>query len=283
VISLAGKRSEVLSLGSYLVVIALLLCAVFLLHGCQQEAKEEVIVAPPRVAEEAPAQVEATPTVPEPEPEPLPPRGIIVIDPGHQGQGDYAQEPVGPGATATKARVATGTRGVVTGVSEHAINLEIGLKLRDALLEEGYEVYMVRETAEESISNAERAIRANELGADVFIRLHCDGAANPNVHGFMSLIPANSGWTALIYEESKRVSAYVHAAVLEATGAFDRGTIRSADMTGFNWAEVPSILLEMGVMTNPDEDRRLSDPEHQDKIVQGIVNGLNAFFEAEID
>ena len=48
-------------------------------------------------------------------------------------------------------------------------------------------------------------------------------------------------------------------------------------MTGFNWADVPVILPEIGFMTNPDEDRRLATPAYQDKIVQGLTRAILAF------
>ena len=206
---------------------------------------------------------------------------LIIIDPGHQAQAMNQHAPIGPGATQTRPMVAAGTRGVSTGVAEYIVVLDIGLKLRDALIEEGYEVYMVRETHDVQISNKDRALRGNELGGDIMVRLHCDGSPNPNVHGFMTLIPANGGWTEPIYAKSRQAGEHVHREVLAAIGAYDRGIIERGDLSGFNWSTIPSILLEMGVMTNAREDELLSDPDYQNKIVQGIVNGLNAYF-AEI-
>ena len=60
---------------------------------------------------------------------------LIAIDPGHQGHGNYEQEAIGPGASETKNKVAGGTSGVSTGVAEYELTLDIGLQLRDALLE----------------------------------------------------------------------------------------------------------------------------------------------------
>jgi N-acetylmuramoyl-L-alanine amidase len=65
--------------------------------------------------------------------------------------------------------------------------------------------------------------------------------------------------------------------LIAATGAVDRGINARSDMTGFNWADVPVILPEIGFMTNPDEDRRLATPAYQDKIVQGLTRAILAF------
>ena len=64
---------------------------------------------------------------------------LIAIDPGHQGQGNFGQEPIGPGASQTKNKVAAGTRGTTTGVPEYQLTLDVSLKLRDELEEKGYD------------------------------------------------------------------------------------------------------------------------------------------------
>ena len=108
---------------------------------------------------------------------------LIVIDPGHQSHGNYDTEPLGPGSAETKAKVASGTSGVRTGISEYVTDLEIALKLRDALEAEGCTVYMTREVNEIDISNLERAEMMNELGVDLVLRIHCDGATDKSANG----------------------------------------------------------------------------------------------------
>ena len=201
----------------------------------------------------------------------------IVIDPGHQAKGNSAQEPIGPGASETKAKVAGGTSGVATKRPESQVTLEVSLKLRDALVAQGATVIMVRETQEVDISNAERAAVANNANASLFIRLHCDGAANSSANGISTLVPAQNQWTAPIVASSKQAGECVQTALITATGAKNLGVKPRADLSGFNYCKVPSVLVEMGFMTNPDEDRRLSDPNYQAKLVQGLVNGSIAY------
>ena len=279
-----ARRRIVLITALSVAVLCIVGSAAFLTFGQMEESssvtkylvpKEVHYTEVPEVAIEIEEEVEPYEEVQPPAPHA---GRLIIIDPGHQAQAMNQHAPIGPGATQTRPMVAAGTRGVSTGVAEYIVVLDIGLKLRDALIEEGYEVYMVRETHDVQISNKDRALRGNELGGDLMVRLHCDGSPNPNVHGFMTLIPANGGWTEPIYAKSRQAGEHVHREVLAAIGAYDRGIIERGDLSGFNWSTIPSILLEMGVMTNAREDELLSDPDYQDKIVQGIVNGLNAYF-----
>ena len=199
---------------------------------------------------------------------------LVVIDPGHQGQGDSTQEPVGPGASETKARVTSGASGSYSGVDEHVVNLQVGLKLRDYLESQGIRVIMVRETADVNISNSERAAIANDNGAALFVRLHCDSSDSSSAEGFSTLVPGYNEWTGPIVEQSRVAGEYVHAAALAATGAADAGVIERTDLSGFNWCEVPTVLCEMGFMSNEHEDLLLSTDEYQQKLAVGIGNGV---------
>ena len=252
--------------------------------------EELEVTATPELTEEPEESMMPTPTaVPEPTVTPIPTntptpvvenRKIIAIDPGHQAKGNYEKEPVGPGATEQKAKVSSGTQGVSTKIPEHVFTLELSLKLRDALLAEGYEVVMTREIAEVNISNIERAEIANEAEADIYIRIHADGADSEAANGISVLYPSESNpYVAELSTDSKRLAQAVLDELCEVTGAKKRGIVKRDDLSGTNWAQMPVILIEAGFMTNKAEDERLQDPESQAKLVQGIVNGIGEYFE----
>ena len=199
---------------------------------------------------------------------------IVVIDAGHQGRGNPDLEPIGPGSTEMKAKVTSGTGGRTTGVAEHIVNLQVALKLKELLVEEGVQVVMVRETADVDISNSQRAIIGNEAGADIVVRIHCDGATDSLLRGFLTLVPAQNEWTGPIVEPSRIAGDIIHKNTLRTTGANDRGVKAVGNMTGFNWSTVPSVIVEMGLMTNPEDDRLLVSDDYQNKLAQGMADGV---------
>jgi len=194
----------------------------------------------------------------------------IGIDPGHQAKGNNEKEPVAPGSSEMKTKVASGTTGVKTKTPEYVRNLEISLQLRDALEALGCEVYMTRETHDVDISNVERAVMMNDLGVDLVLRIHCNGANDRSVHGTGLYITK----TGDIAEESLVAAEALLPAMIEATGAKNCGIFKRDTYTGMNWSTVPCILVEMGYMSNPDEDLLLADPDYQKKLVDGMVQGV---------
>ena len=209
---------------------------------------------------------------------------LVVIDAGHQQKGNSEKEPIGPGASEMKAKVAGGTTGVSTGIPEYQLNLQVALLLEEILLERGYEVLMVRSIHEVNISNAERAAVANDAGADAFIRIHANGAADSGVHGAMTLCQTPSNpYNGAHYEESRRISDCVLDAFVEKTGAKKQRVWETDTMSGINWAAVPATIVEMGYMSNPEEDRKMASEDYQRLMAEGMADGIDRYFEGGVE
>lgn len=204
---------------------------------------------------------------------------LVAVDAGHQLHGSSTKEPNGPGSSEMKARVTSGTSGCVSGLDEYQLNLIVSMKLRDALLAEGYSVLMIRETHEVDISNAERATLANEYGADIFLRVHANSSADSGVNGSLTMAPSTGNpYCAGIAAESQSLSALVLDHMCARTGFRNRGVMITDTMTGINWCQMPVSIIEMGFMSNPGDDGAMASDAVQDQIVEGIVDGVNAYF-----
>ena len=116
----------------------------------------------------------------------------IAIDAGHQKKQMSEKEAIGPGSDKTKPMVSSGTEGVVTKRTEYQVNLEVSLKLKSALIARGYDVYMIRETNDVSLSNKKRALMANESGSDILLRIHCNSADSQSANGALTMSPTLS-------------------------------------------------------------------------------------------
>ena len=204
---------------------------------------------------------------------------VVCIDPGHQTRANTGQEPIGPGASTTKYKVTGGTVGCATHVPEYRLNMRVARKLKKELKARGYKVIMTRTKNNVNITNIERAEIANEAKADAFIRIHANSDSSSSTNGAVTIAPtaSNPYMTKKIRKKSQRFSKLVINSFCKATGAKNRGVWKTDTMTGINWCKVPVTIIEMGFMSNPAEDRLMWTDSYQEKMVEGMANGIDAF------
>jgi N-acetylmuramoyl-L-alanine amidase len=191
-------------------------------------------------------------------------------------------EPVAPGSSTMKKKVSSGTRGVATGVYEYEVNLAVGILLRDMLEDAGATVVMTHTKANVNISNIERAELFNDNSVDLGVRLHCNGNTDHSVRGAFMLVPKSKSYP--YYGDCVLAAKAILKAYGEETGLnTEKGITYRSDQTGFNWCTRPVTNIEMGHMTNANEDRLLTDADFQAKMARGIFNGIVAYFKEKAE
>lgn len=228
-----------------------------------------------------PTETLAPTETPTPEPTQAPVSGghKVAIDPGQQKKQMKEEEPIGPGASSTTAKMSWGATSTTTGKREYEWTLLFGNRLRAELEARGYEVIMTREKADVEISNAERSKFVNESGAEVYISLQADAASNTEAKGIYTQIPSkNNPFVSGLYDDCKRLAKGLQNALIKETGTKDRGVQENDKLPTINYSEVPVAILQLGFMTNTEEDTNLWSEEYQDKMIKAICDGIDSYF-----
>lgn len=179
----------------------------------------------------------------------------IVIDPGHGGED--------PGATGA------------SGSYEKDFTLAVALKLFRLLENEAeFDVYLTREDDRFlSSETRERTEVANSIGADLFISLHANTFTDQSV----------SGTETYYYDdESKVLADTIHPHVVEATGFPDRGVRQEAYFV-LKDTMMPSILIEIGYITNERDERLMLTESFQQAVAESIVAGVKEYVANQMD
>lgn len=204
----------------------------------------------------------------------------VAVDAGHQLKGNSSLEPIGPGASEQKPKVSSGTYGQWSGLNEYELNLTVARKLQTELENRGYNVYMIRTTHNVNISNSQRAKNAADAGADILIRIHANSDSSSSVSGALTIAPTSSNpyMTKTNISQSRLLSQKVLDAFCRATGAKKRSIWYTDTMSGINWSTIPVTIVEMGFMSNRQDDLNMANASYQNKMVKGMADGIDDYF-----
>ena len=120
---------------------------------------------------------------------------------------------------------------------------------------------------------------ANESGSDILLRIHCNSVDSQSANGALTMSPTLSNPSCRsIAADSQELSECVVSTLCRRTGAVNRGVTQTDEMTGINWSQIPVVILEMGFMTNQQDDTNMSDATYRELMVDGIVDGINAYY-----
>lgn len=207
---------------------------------------------------------------------------VVVIDPGHQMNANDGVEPIGPDSTTTKQMATTGFTGVATSTNEYYLNQLIANGVYKELISRGYAAILTRANSDADISNAARAQLANDYNADIVIHLHCAASDNPSQSGAFSITTTSRNPYCGSYAyDSKNLADTILSSYCSATGMTNLGVTCSDEYTSLNWSKQPSIILEMGYLSNESDDTNMSAGGFENSMVQGIVHGINNYFGIE--
>lgn len=185
---------------------------------------------------------------------------LIVLDAGHGGKDPGAISP--------------------NGNKEKDINLAITLKLNERLNSLGYKTILTRDY-DTFIDLYERSNIANINNADAFISIHSNAIADKNISGLQVLYcPANE--SAVKEADNFPLADMIHKEVLAQTGAVDRGIIKRPKLVVLRETKMPAVLVEVGFITNSAEEKLILNSEYQVKIVEGIIRGIERYFEEAV-
>jgi N-acetylmuramoyl-L-alanine amidase len=255
------------------------LCILFTV-ACKPKAKEadyEISATPLATPSPIPALVSLPPPTFEPTASPAVPTPqadaligyIFGIDPGHQTESDRSQEAIAPWSTETKNRMSSGTAGATSSKREYEINLKIARHLERMLSASGAEVILTRTSNNVNISSIQRARLLSEIPVHFAFSLHCEGANDPAVNGAFAIVSVED-------EETGKTAAFMLSIYSDwsGIGLFEDPVISQSDNTLINWSSVPTVWLNMGCLSNAEDEQKLIDELYQERIAYAIYRAI---------
>lgn len=200
---------------------------------------------------------------------------VIVIDPGHGVKWDMSLEPLSPGSNKKRVKSPVGAIGDHTKIPEYKVDWDVSLKLKKILEDKGFIVMMTKSDISENPGGIERAETGNKANARLVVRIHADSFEDQSVSGTSILVPeAINDDKKALSEESSRCANIILNTLENEVGLKARGVVLRKDLTAFNWSNVPTLLIEMGFLSNKNEDQLLNTQEYQNKMAQAIADGV---------
>lgn len=179
--------------------------------------------------------------------------------------------------------------GAVTsdGVKESTLNLQIAQKLEELLIDEGMEVIMTRED-ENNIADADKQNKvremkvsdinnrikiANESDADFLISIHMNKYEGSGCKGWQTFYNKNS-------ENGKKLAEAIQEGIKEVVQTNNKRTaLKIENIKLVDKSTIPTVIVECGFISNPEEKVLLQSEEYQEKIAEGIVKGVRKYIE----
>ena len=211
-------------------------------------------------------------------------KNVIVIDPGHSSEIPDGKVPLGPGSDEMRDADNYGAVSITNGLHEYELVLDVSLMFRDKLEARGYKVVMVRTTNSGKYSCVDRAKVANDNNAAIFLRVHANAAPKDHSkNGAMTIcITKDNEFIPAMYKKSRLLSDLILKNYVAAVGCYNEGVWERDDMIANNWSKVPTTLVELGYMTNEREDPLMQTSAYKQKMVSGLLNGVDAYFKATV-
>ena len=153
------------------------------------------------------------------------------------------------------------------------------MKLQSLLEDDGYTVILTRTANDVNISNSGRAMIANMSEADIFVQVTAIGLYSKADSGIEVICQsADNPYNYGNYASSRLLSDAILGSTIQATGRTKSSVVEEDNMSIINWCAVPTAVVEVGSLLDPDDEEQLVTDEYQGKIANGIAAGIESYF-----